>query len=169
MQRPIGLAPSAAGCKPNVIIALLAERFPCTFTTELAKVRPLAIGIFQTLQLFCPDIPPRELRSALRAYTSHGTYLRSLVEGTARIDLDGAPSGAVTADAARHAAGKLAERETAAHRRAAEAKAAFAAKTGPALAPARRTPPPASTAGPRRLGLADLRAAALARRAEGGR
>jgi ProP effector len=166
--------------KPDATIALLAARFPDTFATELAKVRPLAVGIFHTLQLRCPDISPMQLRAALRAYCRHGAYLRSLVEGAARIDLDGSPpvdgeaTGCVTADAAQHAAARIAAREAAAIKQAAEAKAAFAAKPGSRIKPVNngttrpqkppRQAPQVHDAGPRRLGLAGLKAAALARR-----
>jgi ProP effector len=156
---------------PSATIALLAERFPNTFATELAKVRPLAIGISQTLPLFCPDIPSKLLRVALYAYCAHGAYLRALTEGAPRIDLDGAPSGAVTADAALHASRLIAALEAASARQAAEAK-----KSATPYKPAPHTSNPTlratgQTAAPppgrpvrHRLGLADLKAAAVARR-----
>jgi ProP effector len=156
--------------KPGATIALLAERYPNVFAIQLERVRPLAVGICQTLRLFAPDIPSQQLRAALKAYCRHGSYLRAMVEGAPRIDLDGAPSGVVTGDAARHAAERLAAVEAAAARRAAQAKAAFAARPQP-------KPPTASVvdvrrpnvpSGPRRLGLADLRAAGRARRLQGG-
>jgi ProP effector len=78
---------------PRATIEALALKYPGIFTTELAKVRPLRIGVFHTLVLWCPDIPPAQLRAALRAYCSHGAYLRLLVEGVPRIDLDGAQAG----------------------------------------------------------------------------
>jgi sRNA-binding protein len=107
--------------KPSTTIAALAGRFPNVFTTELAKVRPLAVGIFHVLQLWCPDIPPPRLRAALGAYCGHGTYLRTLVEG----------AGIVSRDAAAHAAGQIATREAEAIKQAAEAKAAVAAGPAP--------------------------------------
>jgi sRNA-binding protein len=110
-------------------IALLSERFPGLFSTELDKVRPLAIGISDVLLLFCPDLPRKHLRRALRAYTDHGSYLRALIEGAPRIDLDGAPSGHVDENAALHTAKILAERE-AASREAAAARAARRVEPG---------------------------------------
>jgi hypothetical protein len=84
----------------------------------------------------------------------------------------------VTKDAELHAAKLIAARETAAARRAAEARVASAAKSGnPARRPKNEVSdtaierncivPSGATTGPRRLGLADLRAAALARRIGG--
>jgi ProP effector len=162
------IAPRLEWRKPHATIALLTERYPDTFTTELAKVRPLAIGISQTLTLFCSDIPPKQLKMALRAYCGHGTYLRAMVEGAARIDLDGAPSGVVTAGEARHAGeliAALAARDLAAARQAARAKdARDLGDHRDHLRPGEAVPS-GSVAGPRRLGLADLKAAAAARRA----
>jgi sRNA-binding protein len=65
----------------------------------------------------------RTLRLALRAYCGHGAHLRALIEGAPRIDLDGAPSGHVTTDAALAAAAELQNREAVA------ADEALAAKT----------------------------------------
>jgi sRNA-binding protein len=162
---------------PGDTIALLAARFPATFSADLELVKPIAIGIRQAIQLQCPDIPPKQLRWALGLYCSHGSYLRSLIEGAPRIGLDGTPSGSVTADAAQAAAATLASREADAARQAAQAKAAFAAgrpaphrpreaaKPQP-KAPASPPVPPAPLAAPR-LGLAGLKAAAAARRIGG--
>ena len=45
---------------------------------------------------------------ALSVYTRRVMYLRSLVTGAARVDLDGNPAGEVTARDAEYAAAKLA-------------------------------------------------------------
>jgi hypothetical protein len=44
-------APIGRPSGPYITVGILAERFPSTFTTELAKVRPLAIGIYHVLAL----------------------------------------------------------------------------------------------------------------------
>ena len=46
---------------------------------------------------------------ALTAYTRRVMYLRGLVAGAARVDLDGNPAGEVTARDAEYAAAKLAK------------------------------------------------------------
>ena len=78
---------------------------------------------------------------AARLYTSCPEYRAKLIEGALRIDPDGNPAGAVTADEAEHA---LAPRST-------------KTKPPPSTAPA---PPPK----PKRLSLEDLRTAARQRK-----
>ena len=46
---------------------------------------------------------------ALTVYTRRVMYLRSLVAGAARVDLDGNPAGEVTVQDAEHAAARLAK------------------------------------------------------------
>ena len=57
----------------------------------------------------CPELDRRKLGAVLAAYTRRVMYLRSLVAGTARVDLDGNSAGEVTAGDAEYAAAKLAE------------------------------------------------------------
>ena len=87
----------------------LAERFPQTFVLEKYQPhRPLKVGIAADIKARCPDLTSRERGRALAAYTNRIMYLRGLVEGAARIDLDGNPAGEVTARDAEYAAAKLA-------------------------------------------------------------
>jgi ProP effector len=82
------------------------------------------------------SITPPELGKALGAYVANRVYLDRMRAGAVRIDLDGNPAGAVTHAEAEHAKARL-------------------------LAPS----PPATPPTPKRLSLADLKAAAQARRA----
>jgi ProP effector len=76
----------------------LAEAFPQTFVLERSRPhRPLKIGIAADLQARCPALEWRVLKVALAAYTGRVMYLRGLVAGAARIDLDGNPAGEVSA------------------------------------------------------------------------
>ena len=71
---------------------------------------------------------------ALAAYTRRVMYLRGLVAGAARVDLDGNVCGEVSAGDAEHAAAILASREA---RRIAAAEAKGAARVARQTAPAK--------------------------------
>src|SRR6478736_4686966 len=72
----------------------LAERFPQTFVLEKYQPhRPLKVGIAADIKARCPDLTSRERGRALAAYTKRIMYLQGLVEGAARVDLDGNPAG----------------------------------------------------------------------------
>jgi ProP effector len=125
-------------------IAILAERFPAAFIVYARRRKPLKLGIFDDLlAATAGSIPPDALKAALQRYTRHFGYL----PGATRIDLDGKPAGTVTAEEAAWAAEHAAKQ----HRR------LQAPQAGQVHAPA---PAPAL----KRLSLADLRAAAAARR-----
>ena len=98
-------------------------------------------------------ITPKECANALRLYCSNRFYLQSCIEGAPRIDLDGEVAGQVTAEEAANATQRLAQRQAKRERRRlVQAKAKAEAKI--------------RNAG--RISLADLRAAAQARRAMAG-
>jgi sRNA-binding protein len=84
-------------------------------------------------------LTPIELSKTLGVYCANGIYLRNSREGAPRIGLDGNPAGIVSAEEAQRAKARLAGRK------------AF-------------KPPSEPLAPKRRLSLADLKAAALARR-----
>jgi ProP effector len=84
------------------------------------------------------------LKMALTAYTGRVMYLRGLVEGAARLDLDGNPAGEVTARDAEYAAAKLARILASREAAAVEAKGA-ARITKPAAALPSPAPPAATT------------------------
>jgi sRNA-binding protein len=149
--------------KPHLeaVIELLAERFPKAFFLYERKRVPLKVGIRNDLTAVLGDaIEPKLLNVALRHYFVNIGYQFALKAGRPRYDLDGNVAGQVCAQEAEYAlraiAGLKAMREP--------------KKKSPAVTPAPETPappppPPSPPEPPRRLGLSDLRAAALARKA----
>jgi ProP effector len=131
------------------VIALLAETFPKCFSVHEGRRRPLKLKIHLDIQAALDDaVTPAELHKALGTYCSNPVYLGHTRKGAWRLDLDGNPAGTVTAEEEAHAQATLAGIEAKKARRAA-AKAAVQ----PTI------PQPA-----KRLSLADLKAAALARK-----
>ncbi len=157
--------------KIEQVIGDLLAAFPLAFSTEPRDIKPLAIGIRQQIFARCSfSHSHRIVGDALWRYTKCAAYLRTIIEGAVRVDLDGATSGNVTAMEAAHAAERIAH--TAEQIMARPAVAAGKPKdtikpNTPATANISQSPPNryAAKPGPRRLGLADLRQAAAARRA----
>ena len=86
------------------VIALLAERWPCTFSIHEKKRRPLKIGIhLEIISALDGAITRVELSRALGCYVANAVYLSRLREGAKRVALDGEPSGTVTAAQENHA------------------------------------------------------------------
>jgi sRNA-binding protein len=111
--------------------------------------RPLKLKIHLDIQAGLDGaITPAELHKALGMYCSNQIYLSHTRTGAWRLDLDGRPAGTVTAEEKAHAKATLAG---------IEAKKARTAAAKPAAPPT--IPQPA-----KRLSLADLKAAALARK-----
>jgi len=170
-------------------IARLAQLYPACFYAARQQRRPLKIGIRRDLAALNLGIGRRELDSALAWYVNGIGYLQSLRVGADRIGLDGAPGGVVSGADEAHAREKLAAlgarhaRDAEANSRpesigagviaprarllspyqVAEARLLVGKQSG-VIAPARKPEPAASG----RLGLAGLRAAAMARKAIGG-
>jgi ProP effector len=90
--------------KPSLIVAL-AERFPLAFLVK--QRRPLRVGVCKDIIAAWPDIDAEQLSRALGWYTNGVGYLANLKEGTARIGLDGAQAGVVTAAEAKGARARL--------------------------------------------------------------
>lgn len=131
----------------GAIFELLAERWPSCFAIFEKHRRPLKIGIHNDILAALEGaVTEAELKRALRVYVSNRVYRSRLVAGAARIGLAGEPAGTVT------------EQQEAA--RPAVARAAKAPSI-PAAPPAKMT----TTGATPRLSLADLRAAALQRKA----
>jgi ProP effector len=161
MSKPAGRATIAA------VIKLLCDRFPQAFGPRGQPRYPLKVGIHADLMAALGGaVRPRDLKSALRAYTSNPAYLRALSAGAARVSIDGSPAGPVTADDEAAAKARLAELGQPAPSGTAEAKAPPALQAPPTnssisgASPAQRSAP----AGPKRLSLADLREAGRRRR-----
>jgi ProP effector len=146
--------------RSHAVIRTLVARFPAAFAIQPAHRKPLKVAIHTDLLVALGgEVSSVDLRHALRRYTGHHGYRRHLLEGVARVGLTGKPSGVVTAAEAEHAAAVLLGFET-------RLKSREPGRTAPPV----RSPSPASPASPpaRRLSLADLRAAARARKAAGG-
>jgi ProP effector len=141
--------------KPNLArdtIAALSELYPQCFSLYQAKRRPLKVAIHRDL-LATGAITPKECAAALRVYCGNHLYLKACTKvGAVCIGLDGEVAGRITVEEATHAKQRLDQQRAKWKRRQealTEAKAKAEAKT--------------RNAG--RISLADLRAAAKARRA----
>jgi ProP effector len=87
-----------------------------------------------------PELDHHKLNVALTVYTRRVMYLRSLVAGAARVDLDGNPAGEVSARDAEYAMAKLAKILASGE------AAAVAAKGSERVKPAAALPSPAPPA-----------------------
>jgi ProP effector len=137
-------------------IAQLAALFPNCFRQPC---EPLKIGIHNDIIARHPELRPSVLANALKAYTRSLGYLQTIKAGAGRIDLGRNPAGTVTAADEEDAKRKIAK---AARRAAAKPVAGRAGQQDPIPDAKSRHPAPA---GPPRLGLEGLKAAAQARRA----
>ena len=136
------------------LIGVLAERFPACLAVNPSYRRPLKLGIHVDILAQLSDtIAPRDLSAALRIYVSNRKYLKALVAGADRVDLNGMPAGTVTAEHADIAKDQYERRR---EKQKAKQKQLAVAPAKPAESPV--------AAAPRRLSLADLRMAAQARR-----
>ena len=72
--------------------------------------QPLALGIHKVIKERLPDIDAQQLRHAMRVHTASTRYLKALSQADTRFDLDGSPSGEVTAEQKRQASDTLRER-----------------------------------------------------------
>jgi len=116
----------------NDVIAKLAKRYPNCFVAEQWGPHKLfAIGIREALQSDGIALSERELCYVLKQYATRIMYLRAMVAGSTRVDLQGKPKGVVTREqaalAARSLENQLRARESKAH-------AISAAKLGPRMA-----------------------------------
>jgi sRNA-binding protein len=157
-------------------IAALAALFPAAFSAEPWRAhRPLKVGIGDEL-VARGVLPAREVNVALKQYVDRLKYQKCLAAGGARFDLEGKVAGEVSRQqrcrasrmVARIKARQLVDAATAMTE--AESKAAVrraAAPTSVFNGKVTAQPPPArtTTPGSGRLGLADLKRAALERRA----
>lgn len=128
------------------VLELLAERFPKTFWMLEARRRPLKIGVHHDiLAALNGAIEPVELSIALRWYCGSKGYLANVLTGAWRLDLDGMPAGTITREEERYAKRSL---------------TGITAKLQAKVATPKIEKP--------KDGLAELRAAALQRKAVGG-
>ena len=168
------------GCLSNrnaaieATVAELVRQFPAAFAGEPSQVRPLKLGVLRGI--FSQSvISHRRIAAALRSYCNSVHYLRASTEGAIRVDLAGAPAGSVSAKEAEFAHRRLIAKRAAAGQPASEAftNAPSPSRTAQARKENGRfnfagTAVTAPQLGPRRLGLADLKRAAVARKASAG-
>lgn len=77
----------------NALLAQLQAEFPV-----FRDCKPLAIGIHKQLMERKPELDKNKVRVALHGHTASSRYLKAMVEGAPRLDLDGQPAGEVTAE-----------------------------------------------------------------------
>lgn len=82
----------------------------CAEFTVFRDYQPLAIGIHKAIMERIPEFDKAQVRNALHGHTGSTRYLKSLVEGACRLDLDGNSVGMVTEVQQEQAAGALRER-----------------------------------------------------------
>ena len=144
-------------------IPVLAERYPQCFTAEKWQPhRPLKIGVHLDL-IVRGVLLPDECRALFLRYCFRLMYQRALAAGGARFDLDGNAVGEVATDEIEHARAVVAQMEAKVLAQAEAVRIEKAERKRVAKQAIPKAPPPDSPA-PRRLGLADLKAAAAARR-----
>jgi ProP effector len=153
------MSKTARRARIAAVIELLCDRFPQTFSRR--GPQPLKVGVYADVLAALGDgVQPRDLQSALRAYTRNARYLGTLSSGACRIDLDGKPAGTVMPEDEAVARARLAELAKGTAARATGPAAQAVAKASP-IEPATENPKPPA---PKRLSLADLREAGRRRR-----
>jgi ProP effector len=144
-------------------LAKLAELYPACFTADASGPhRPLKIGIHR--DLIERGMQPSEVQ-ALMPYAKRAAYKAALIAGGARYDLDGNPHGEVTAEeiaAAKVTLANIEKRIRAAHEQKKLRRIEPQRIDAEANRVARIEREPMTTS---RLSLADLKAAAQARKA----
>jgi sRNA-binding protein len=147
-------------------IVALAELFPACFVADKWEPhRPLKVGIKADL-IATGLLTPNECRRVLGLYVGRLGYQKAVAAGGMRVDLDGWPAGEVQPDQAEHAAAAVAQMEAKVLAQAEAARIEKAERRRVARQAKQAMPkaPPPDSPAPRRFSLADLKAAAAARR-----
>ncbi|WP_334165702.1 ProQ/FinO family protein [Achromobacter mucicolens] len=136
-----------------VAISRLQRHFPKAFPKNPAPKVPLKLGVLADLVQHAEQLQLDEaqIKEAVKTWCDGRRYWASMVEDAPRVDLNGEPAGAVTANEARHAK-RMASRN--ASRNAARARAEKKAQ-----ASAEQTPAPAADAAPADVKPADVQSA----------
>lgn len=136
-----------------VAISRLQRHFPKAFPKNPAPKVPLKLGVLADLVQHAEQLQLDEaqIKEAVKTWCDGRRYWASMVEDAPRVDLNGEPAGAVTANEARHAK-RMASRN--ASRNAARARAEKKAQ-----ASAEQTPAPAADAAPADVKPADVKPA----------
>ncbi|MCM2307984.1 MAG: ProQ/FINO family protein [Sulfuritalea sp.] len=96
----------------------------CANFAVFREGKPLALGIHKAVIERMPEVETAQLRLAMRSHTASTRYLKALLAGKERFDLDGKPAGEVTEEQREVANTTLRERfKKAADRRKAEEQA----------------------------------------------
>ncbi len=82
------------------------RRWPAAFTTPV----PLAIGMDKVIRAEMPEMTTSRLKEALGPWTHSAVYLRAIVAGVERINLDGSPAGVPDEEQRAQAAEELRKR-----------------------------------------------------------
>ncbi len=135
---------------PATTISALAELFTVFVADWRQPHRPLKVGIDQDL-VDRGVLQPHECRAVFRVYVGRRQYQKALAAGGPRYDLDGNVAGEVTAEHVDVAKARLALIKAKMKRR---------EQSRPKAPPPKQEP-----SAPRRLTLAAIKAAAVARRA----
>ena len=88
----------------NETLAQFVKQYPNAFAPRGQACKPLKIGIHKDIAGF----PKSVVRKFLHSYTIQPRYFLALQAGSPRVDLQGLPVGAVTAEDAAYAAERLA-------------------------------------------------------------
>lgn len=125
-----------------VAISRLQRQFPKAFPKNPAPKLPLKLGVLADLVQHAQalQLDEAQIKEAVKTWCDGRRYWACMVEDAPRVDLNGEPSGAVTANEAKHAkrmASRSASKNAAARNKAKKAEAAAAAGTAvPAAADA---------------------------------
>lgn len=121
--------------RTRAFLGELVLRYPACFTRDRDQIRPLAIGIQQSLREDLSQDPAFEgtpawlIRQALALYTRSPAYLEATIARRNRIHLDGSDAGEVSDEAVHYAQARRDEqKERRAARRKEAAKAAKPAR-----------------------------------------
>lgn len=128
-----------------VAISRLQRHFPKAFPKNPAPKLPLKLGVLADLVQHAQalQLDEAQIKEAVKTWCDGRRYWTCMVEDAPRVDLNGEPSGAVTANEAKHAkrmASRSASKNAAARNKAKKAEAAAAAGAPAAGVPAAGTP-----------------------------
>lgn len=91
MNDPRQSPTSAEASDQGSFLEILCQNF-----AVFREVRPLAIGLHKAIREHLPETKSDALRPAMKRHTTSTRYLKALVAGDTRFDLDGNPAGSVT-------------------------------------------------------------------------
>lgn len=132
-QRPQRAERRESPVDPVVVaISRLQRHFPKAFPKNPAPKLPLKLGVLADLVQHAQalQLDEAQIKEAVKTWCDGRRYWTCMVEDAPRVDLNGEPSGAVTANEAKHAkrmASRSASKNAAARNKAKKAEAAAAA------------------------------------------